>query len=38
MGKKFFRKKRGDYLFVSEQNKKILGFILILKKKKSFYY
>ena len=34
--KNFFRKKRGDYLFVSEQNKKILGFILILKKKNRF--
>ena len=32
----FFRKKRGDYLFVSEQNKKILGFVLILKKKNHF--
>ena len=31
--KNFFRKKRGDYLFVSEQNKRILGFVLILKKK-----
>ena len=34
--KNFFRKKRGDYLFVSEQNKKILGFVLILKKKNRF--
>lgn len=29
----FFRKKRGDYLLVVDQNKKILGFMLILKKK-----
>lgn len=32
--KNFFNKKRGDYLFVSYQNNKILGFILIIKKKK----
>ena len=32
----FFRKKRGDYLLVAEKNNKILGFILILKKKKTF--
>ena len=31
--KNFFRKKRGDYLLVVEQNEKILGFMLILKKK-----
>ena len=31
--KNFFRKKRGDYFLVVEKNKKILGFILILKKK-----
>ncbi len=31
--KNFFKKKRGDYLLVVEQNKKILGFMLILKKK-----
>ena len=29
----FFRKKRGDYLLVAEKKNKILGFILILKKK-----
>ena len=34
MGKEFFNKKRGDYLFVSYQNNEILGFILIIKKKK----
>ena len=34
MGKKFFNKKEGDYLFVSYQNNEILGFILIIKKKK----
>jgi len=32
--KNFFNKKRGDYLFVSYQNNEILGFILIIKKKK----
>lgn len=32
----FFRKKRGDYLLVAEKKKKILGFILILKKKNIF--
>ncbi len=31
--KNFFRKKRGDYLLVVDQNKKVLGFMLILKKK-----
>ena len=31
--KNFFRKKRGDYLLVVEQNEKILGFMLILKQK-----
>tara|TARA_Y100000590_G_scaffold467958_1_gene648755 strand:- start:1267 stop:1953 length:687 start_codon:yes stop_codon:yes gene_type:complete len=30
----FFNKKRGDYLFVSYQNNEIMGFILIIKKKK----
>ena len=34
--KNFFKKKRGDYLFVSYQNNQILGFILIIKKKKVF--
>ena len=34
----FFRKKRGDYLLVAEKNNKILGFILILKKKKNIHY
>jgi len=34
--KNFFRKKRGDYLLVAERNKKILGFILILKTKNQF--
>ena len=32
--KNFFNKKRGDYLFVSYQNNEILGFILIIKRKK----
>ncbi len=32
--KNFFNKKRGDHLFVSYQNNEILGFILIIKKKK----
>ena len=31
--KNFFKKQRGDYLLVADRNKKILGFILILKKK-----
>ena len=35
--KNFFLKKRGDYLFVAYQNDRILGFILIIKKKKVFY-
>ena len=34
--KNFFRKKRGDYLLVAEKDNKILGFILILKKKNIF--
>ena len=34
--KNFFKKKRGDYLFVSYRNNRILGFILIIKKKKVF--
>jgi ribosomal protein S18 acetylase RimI-like enzyme len=32
----FFRKKRGKYLIVSEYNKSIVGFLLILKNKKSY--
>ena len=36
MDKEFFKKKRGDYLFVSYQKNQILGFILIIKKKKVF--
>ena len=32
----FFRKKRGDYLLIAERNNKILGFILIIKKKNLF--
>ena len=28
----FFKKQRGDYMLVAEKDKKILGFILILKK------
>ena len=34
MDKNFLIKKRGDYLFVSYQNNEILGFILIIKRKK----
>jgi ribosomal protein S18 acetylase RimI-like enzyme len=32
----FFRKKRGKYLIVSELNKKVVGFLLILKNKKDY--
>ena len=32
----FFKKKRGEYLIVSEFNKKVIGFLLILKKKKNY--
>ena len=31
--KNFFRKQRGDYLIVADLDKRILGFVLILKKK-----
>ena len=34
--KNFFRKQRGDYLIVAYKHNKILGFILILKKKNQF--
>ena len=34
--KNFFRKKRGDILLVAEKESKILGFILVLKKKNQF--
>ncbi len=32
----FFRKKRGKHLIVSEVNKKVVGFLLILKNKKDY--
>ena len=32
----FFRKKRGKYLIVSEFNKKVVGFLLVLKNKKDY--
>jgi ribosomal protein S18 acetylase RimI-like enzyme len=32
----FFRKKRGKYLIISECNKKVVGFLLILKNKKDY--
>jgi len=32
----FFRKKRGEYLIVSEFNKKVVGFLLVLKSKKNY--
>ena len=32
----FFIKKRGKYLIVSESNKKIVGFLLILKNKNDY--
>jgi len=32
----FFRKKRGEYLIVSEFNKKVVGFLLVLKNKKNY--
>ncbi len=32
----FFKKKRGKYLIVSEFNKKVIGFLLILKKKNNY--
>jgi ribosomal protein S18 acetylase RimI-like enzyme len=32
----FFRKKRGEYLIVSELSKKVIGFLLILKNKKNY--
>jgi ribosomal protein S18 acetylase RimI-like enzyme len=32
----FFREKRGEYLIVSEFNKKVVGFLLVLKNKKDY--
>jgi ribosomal protein S18 acetylase RimI-like enzyme len=32
----FFKKKRGEYLIISEFNKKIAGFLLVLKNKKDY--
>lgn len=32
----FFREKRGEYLIVSEFNKKVAGFLLVLKNKKDY--
>jgi GNAT superfamily N-acetyltransferase len=32
----FFRKKRGQYLIISECNKKVVGFLLILKNKNDY--
>ena len=32
----FFRKKRGEHLIVSEFNKKVVGFLLVLKNKKNY--
>jgi ribosomal protein S18 acetylase RimI-like enzyme len=32
----FFRKKRGEYLIISEFKKKVVGFLLILKNKKDY--
>jgi ribosomal protein S18 acetylase RimI-like enzyme len=32
----FFKKKRGKYLIVSESNKKVVGFLLILKNKNDY--
>jgi dTDP-4-amino-4,6-dideoxy-D-galactose acyltransferase len=32
----FFRKKRGEHLIVSEVNKKVVGFLLILKNQKDY--
>jgi ribosomal protein S18 acetylase RimI-like enzyme len=32
----FFKKQRGDYLIVSEINKKVVGFLLMLKNKKDY--
>jgi ribosomal protein S18 acetylase RimI-like enzyme len=32
----FYKKKRGQYLIVSEFNKKVIGFLLILKNKKNY--
>ena len=32
----FFRKKRGEYLIVCESNKKIVGFLLIIKNKNDY--
>ena len=32
----FFKKKRGDYLIVCDYKKKILGFVLLLKKTSSY--
>ena len=32
----FFKKKRGEYLIISELNKKIAGFLLVLKNKKDY--
>lgn len=32
----FFKKKRGEHLIVSEFNKKVIGFLLVLKNKKNY--
>jgi len=32
----FFRKKRGEYLIICERNKKVLGFLLIIKNKNDY--
>ena len=32
----FFRKKRGEYLIISECNKKIVGFLLVIKNKNNY--
>ena len=32
----FFKKKRGEHLIVSEFNKKVVGFLLVLKNKKNY--
>jgi ribosomal protein S18 acetylase RimI-like enzyme len=32
----FFKKKRGDYLIISEKNKKLVGFLLIVKNKNNY--
>ena len=34
--KNFFKKKRGNYLIVADLNKRILGFILIIKNKNQY--